>query len=320
MHKLAAPVLYIAGNYNIDLIMGTLAQWPLPGTEVMLEHSALRPGGSAGNCALALAAMQIPHRTIGCQGDDAFTAWLAAQFPGSAERWPQYACETSLTVAVTHPDKERSFLSNYGHITRLSADDVLAQLPDQATAGDIVLLCGTFLCTALLPHYPELLRALRQRGFQVAVDTGWPPQSWDPALREAVSQWLADCDWLLLNEVETLGLAAMSELPQAARSLASRLSGRGGCIVKCGAEGAWWWTAERGDRAAVKPVEVIDTIGAGDSFNAGFLAGLLSGQPAAQALRWGNAVAAHAISTSPRHYPDWRTLQHHIEETADGQR
>ncbi|MDJ1656212.1 carbohydrate kinase family protein, partial [Raoultella sp. Ech2A] len=229
MHKLTAPALYIAGNYNIDLIMGTLAQWPLPGTEVMLEHSALRPGGSAGNCALALAAMQIPHRTIGCQGDDAFTAWLAAQFPGSAERWPQYACETSLTVAVTHPDKERSFLSNYGHITRLSAEDVLAQLPERATAGDIVLLCGTFLCTALLPHYPALLRTLRQRGFQVAVDTGWPPQSWDPALREAVNQWLADCDWLLLNEVETLGLAAMSDLPQAARSLASRLSGRGGC-------------------------------------------------------------------------------------------
>ncbi|HBP35221.1 MAG TPA: carbohydrate kinase family protein, partial [Raoultella ornithinolytica] len=49
MQTLTAPVLYIAGNYNIDLIMGTLAHWPLPGTEVMLEHSALRPGGSAGN-------------------------------------------------------------------------------------------------------------------------------------------------------------------------------------------------------------------------------------------------------------------------------
>lgn len=60
MQTLTAPVLYIAGNYNIDLIMGTLAHWPLPGTEVMLEHSALRPGGSAGNCALAAAAMQIP--------------------------------------------------------------------------------------------------------------------------------------------------------------------------------------------------------------------------------------------------------------------
>lgn len=320
MQQLTAPVLYIAGNYNIDLIMGTLGQWPAPGTEVMLEHSALRPGGSAGNCALAAAAMQIPHCTVGCQGDDAFTAWLAAQFPGSAERWPQYACETSLTVAVTHPDKERSFLSNYGHITRLSADDVLAQLPPQATPGDIVLLCGTFLCTTLLADYPRLLAALHGRGFQVAVDTGWPPHNWDSALRETTYRWLADCDWLLLNEVETLGLADMTELPAAAQALAGRLSGRGGCIVKCGADGAWWWTATHGHHAPVKTVAVIDTIGAGDSFNAGFLAGLLSAKPPAQALRWGNAVAACAISSSPRQYPDWQTLQHHLEESAYGQR
>ncbi|MFK3705887.1 sugar/nucleoside kinase (ribokinase family) [Raoultella sp. BIGb0138] len=320
MHTLTAPALYIAGNYNIDLIMGTLAHWPAPGTEVMLEHSALRPGGSAGNCALAAAAMQIPHCTVGCQGDDAFTAWLASRFPGSAERWPQYPCETSLTVAVTHPDKERSFLSNYGHITRLSADDIVAQLPAQATPGDILLLCGTFLCTTLLPQYPQLLRALQTRGFQVAVDTGWPPHGWTPALRETANRWLGDCDWLLLNEVETLGLADSRELAEAARTLAARLSGRGGCIVKCGADGAWWWTAAAGHHAPATTIEVIDTIGAGDSFNAGFLAGLLNGQPASQALRWGNAVAAHAISSSPRQYPDWRTLQQHLEEVADGQR
>ena len=84
--------------------------------------------------------------------------------------------------------------------------------------------------------------------------------------------------------------------------------------------GAWWWTADQGHHAPVKPVEVIDTIGAGDSFNAGFLAGLLNGQSPSQALRWGNAVAAYAIGSSPRRYPDWRTLQHHIEEVDYGQR
>jgi sugar/nucleoside kinase (ribokinase family) len=124
MDNTRTPVLYIVGNYNIDLVMGTLTHWPAQGTEMMLEHSALRPGGSAGNCALAAAAMQLPHCAVGCQGDDAFTPWLAAQFPGGA-RWPQYPCETSLTVAVTHPNKERSFLSNHGHITRLTAGDVL---------------------------------------------------------------------------------------------------------------------------------------------------------------------------------------------------
>ena len=171
MDNTRTPVLYIVGNYNIDLVMGTLTHWPAQGTEMMLEHSALRPGGSAGNCALAAAAMQPPHCTVGCQGDDAFTPWLAAQFPGGSARWPQYPCETSLTVAITHPNKERSFLSNHGHITRLTAGDVLSQLPAAAGEGDIVLLCGTFLCTGLLSDYPQLLATLRQRGFTLAVDT-----------------------------------------------------------------------------------------------------------------------------------------------------
>lgn len=67
------PTLYVVGNINVDLIMSTLSDWPQRGTEVMLQHSELRPGGSAGNCALALEAMQVPHRAIANQGDDGFS-------------------------------------------------------------------------------------------------------------------------------------------------------------------------------------------------------------------------------------------------------
>ena len=52
------PTLYVVGNINVDLIMSTLSDWPQRGTEVMLQHSELRPGGSAGNCALALEAIE----------------------------------------------------------------------------------------------------------------------------------------------------------------------------------------------------------------------------------------------------------------------
>ena len=41
MDNTRTPVLYIVGNYNIDLVMGTLIHWPAQGTEMMLEHSAL---------------------------------------------------------------------------------------------------------------------------------------------------------------------------------------------------------------------------------------------------------------------------------------
>ncbi|QKJ88881.1 carbohydrate kinase family protein [Paramixta manurensis] len=315
MDRILNATLYVAGNINVDLIMSTLAHWPQPGTETMLEHSELRPGGSAGNCALALAAMHVPHRAVANQGSDGFTDWLAGYFPHSAAAWPRYACESSLTVGVTHPDKERSFISNQGHIVRLTAEDVLHQLPAAAQPGDIVLLCGTFLCTTLFAAYPHLLATLQQRGFLVAVDTGWPPQGWSATLRQQLMVWLPHCDYLLLNQVETLGFADQPTLDASAAWLAERLSGRGGCVVKCGEQGAHFWTRQRQLHAAARNIEVIDTIGAGDSFNAGFLSAVLCGESHDAALQWGIEVAAHAISSSPRRYPDWQTLQQRIQES-----
>jgi sugar/nucleoside kinase (ribokinase family) len=301
--------LYVAGNINVDLIMGTLDSWPQRGTEVMLNHSELRPGGSAGNCALALEAMQVRHRAIANQGNDGLSAWLASHFPHSAAHWTRYRCETSLTVGVTHSDHERSFLSNLGHIVKLTAQDVLDQLPETAADGDIVLLCGTFLCLHLYDEYPALLKELQQRGFITAVDTGWPPQGWSDEVRQHVTQWLPLCDWLLLNEVETRGLAAAENLQHSAQFLAQQLSGRGGCVVKCGPQGASCWQAQHSVSQPARPVTVIDTIGAGDSFNAGFLTALLHQRDLATALQWGIAVASLAISTLPRRYPDWHQLQ-----------
>ena len=306
--------LYVVGNVNADLIMGTLDSWPQRGTEVLLPQSELRPGGSAGNCALALEAMQVRHRAVANQGDDGLSAWLAGYFPHSAAHWTRYACETSITVGITHSDHERSFLSNFGHVAQLSADDVLDQIPLRAAPGDIVLLCGTFLCLALSSHYAALLEELQRRGFITAVDTGWPPQGWSTEVRQQVARWLPSCDWLLLNEAETQGLGAAVTLPVSARQLAGALSGRGGCVVKRGAAGAACWQGAHWLEQPAAAVTVMDTIGAGDSFNAGFLTALLHHQPLSRALQWGIAVASQAISTQPRRYPGWQQLPFSAEE------
>lgn len=102
---------------------------------------------------------------------------------------------------------------------------------------------------------------------------------------------------------------AQKLLDQSGKQLAARLSGRGGCVIKCGAEGARLWSAASVQYAAAQPVTVVDTIGAGDSFNAGFLTALLYHQPSHTALRWGIEVASQAISSSPRRYPSWQQLQ-----------
>lgn len=300
--------LYVVGNINVDLIMSTLQDWPKKGTEAMLESSSLRPGGSAGNCALALSALNVPHRLVANQGNDQFTGWLAGLFPESAPHWPTCDCETSLTFGVTHPDHERTFFSNQGHIVRLSMQDVLAQLPENAQPGDWVLLCGTWLCTALYADYPQLLSALRTRGYRVAIDSGWPPEDWSDTLRTQAAQWLPFCDALLLNEVETLGLAGAQTLDAAAQKLLAQMAENAFCVAKCGPDGARLWSADQALHQHAEPVEVVDTIGAGDSFNAGFLSALIYGLPPATALQWGVRVAGCAISSSPRRYPDWQSL------------
>ncbi|WBL75201.1 carbohydrate kinase family protein [Serratia liquefaciens] len=303
------PTLYVVGNINVDVIMSTLQQWPQQGTEAMLDHSELRPGGSAGNCALALAALETPYRLVANLGNDYFSPWLAQLFPDSSPYWPTYSCETSLTFGVTHPDNERTFFSNQGHITRLSQDDVLHQIPVLAGSGDTVLMCGTFLCTTLLADYPALLKTLRQRGYRIAVDTGWPPQGWSDSLRTQIADWLPFCDILLLNEVETCGMAGSEDLYTAARTLNRQQPADAACVVKCGPDGARMWCGERLLQAAAHPIKVVDTIGAGDSFNAGFLTACLHGHSSAVALRWGIRAASHAISSSPRQYLDWNTLK-----------
>ena len=77
--------IYLIGAVTVDLIMGPVAPWPQPGTETFVAHSELRAGGPAGNTALALKALGVPHHLVCNIGDDMFGAWLAASF-GEAAR------------------------------------------------------------------------------------------------------------------------------------------------------------------------------------------------------------------------------------------
>jgi len=75
-------------------------------------------------------------------------------------------------------------------------------------------------------------------------------------------------------------------------------------VVKRGAAGVSATTKGREISIPAPPVEVIDTVGAGDTFNAAFLAALVSGAPLREALARGVAVASRAVSTYPRRYTD----------------
>ena len=296
------PVTVI-GNVNADLVMGPLLPWPVPGTEVVLPDGGLRVGGAAGNTALALAGLGHPHRLVASRGGDVLGRWLAEKFGAAAAGWSVSDGPTTISVGITHPDGERTFFTAPGHLDGFCLDDVLAQLPATAAPGEIALLIGAFVSPRLLERHDELIDVLAARGFAVALDTGWPTDGWTAATRATVQSWLARTTHLLLNEAEAMALSgAVSPAAAAAAALRTSLAPGGAAVVKRGVRGALLAGPGGLHEAPAPVVEVVDTIGAGDCFNAGYLATIATGGSLPEALAAGVAVASAAISTRPRSY------------------
>ncbi|WAP68524.1 carbohydrate kinase family protein [Jiella pelagia] len=295
--------LAVLGNVNVDLILGPCAPWPLPGTEVMVEHDELRVGGAAGNTALAWAGLGRKHEIFANVGTDTFGAWLKAEFGTRAEAWAVEATATTISVGITHPNGERTFITSRGHLPQFSWESVQRMMDPETLSGGILLVCGSFLTDSLTDDYARLFDWADRQEVEIALDTGWPLKGWSREVRDTVHGWLPRCRYLLLNEIETLALAETDDIVAGIAGLRHELGPDGTVVAKLGAKGAM---AQASDGAPTRrhapDVAVVDTIGAGDVFNAGFLMGIAAGDGLAEALDAGITLASRAISTAPRLY------------------
>ena len=296
------PTIYIIGAVAVDMIMGPVAPWPLPGTETFVPHSEIRPGGPAGNTALALQSLTVSHRIVCNVGSDVFGRWLMESFGDQAKQWDVAKAPTTISVAIEHPGGERTFITAPGNLEHLTADSILNALPPKARPGDIALFTGIFLYPLLLASFDDMIAAVARRGFVIALDTGWPPGGWSEEIRSLASGWLAHCDHVLLNEIESQSLSDEQSISDAAKWLAARAKPEATIIIKRGANGASAWQTDIVAEVAAPKVKVIDTTGAGDAFNAGYLAACLRGVDIARALQDGIVIASAAIASSPRQY------------------
>ncbi len=151
-------------------------------------------------------------------------------------------------------------------------------------------LSSLFLQTALHPGLPELFDALHHAGLTLSLDTNDDPSgNWAGVLPTLLDK----IDLLLPNEDELKQIAGKSTLEAALDALAPRVPL---IVVKCGARGALVQqrSAHGLQRDWVPPVlvEPIDTIGAGDSFNAGFLRAWLNGDDPLRAASFANLTGA----------------------------
>lgn len=294
--------ILVFGNVNVDLVLGELAGWPAVGTEVQMDRSETRPGGSAGNTSLALSSLNVTHRLVASVGQDFFGEWLKEQFDGKCCEWLSCPDPTTVTVGLVHEGGDRAFFTSPGHLLSARVDQLLPNIHSAPEACSIALISGQFLMPFIRDDALTLMGALKDRGWQVAIDPGWPPEGWTAENIGFMRAWLSNCDYALINEDELYGLTGAAEFEAGCALVRSVMSADGHLVIKMGQAGARCYVGQQVYSCASPTVDVIDSVGAGDTFNAAFIAGVVRGVSVQTALAQGVETAARVISTYPRRY------------------
>lgn len=281
--------IVVAGEMNVDLILTGIDGLPAFGTEILARGAIQVPGSSSMICALGLARLGDTVRFAGRVGDDErgrhCVAALRDAGVDTAAVTIDDAHATGLTVALSGA-ADRALVTFPGAIAELRGEDV----PDAMLRGAAHLhVSSYFLQTRLQPDITALLVRARAVGLTVSLDPGFDPaERWDGGLRDV----LRLVDVFLPNAVEACALARTTDVEDALHALA-RLGPT--VVIKQGREGCV--ALDGGQRVHVPSfgVEAIDTTGAGDNFNAGFLHAWLHRRPLDTCLRW--AAACGALST-----------------------
>jgi ribokinase len=264
--------LLVVGDLNADLVLRGGDLVPAFGQrEQLVESASLVLGGSGAIVAAGAARLGLRVAMAGCVGDDVLGRAMVAELEGvdvSAVR--RVGEPTGISVGLARPG-DRAVLTALGALASFRAEDV----PDELlAAARWVHVTSPFL----QPGLDVGAIAARAAG-TTSLDPGW-----DPADRWSLA-W-AGFDVVMPNAQEAQRLSGQEEPAAAARALA----GRGPLVVvKLGEEGA---LASTGERAAAPSVEPVDATGAGDSFDAGFIAARLCGEDLAGALALGCACGA----------------------------
>ncbi len=274
----------VAGDLFIDLIMTGFPALPALGEEGFAAALGRETGGGVANTACGLAALGLRTTLFAIAGADEVT-WFRQRFTARGVDTSMLHVHptdpTAITVAVSTPF-DRIFYTYYGPNTLLPG--LLARQDTRET------LAGARHVHFAFPVAPAMLadlaQFLRDRGTTTSIDVGWQ-EGWlsDPASLEA----LRHMDWFFPNEHEAERMTGESD-PD--RMLAWFRQRGTGVALKLGPNGS---AATRGEECRVVPsipVTPLDTTGAGDCFNAGFLYGMLNGIPLDHCLRAGNICGA----------------------------
>jgi len=288
----------VIGDINIDFAIRS-KRYPPEGGEAHAEEADFHLGGSGCATAVCLQKMGVPSALAGNVGDDIFAEYALGHLRSSGldcslvRKLP--AKQTGFFMILVTPGGQRTMFGNRGaNAEPLLPETLIKRLKE---FNHLHISGYTLLGDAQYEVISEVTREARRRSLTISLDPGVCSSE------EAGERLLG-----MLNLVDTF-LPSQDELKLLVKegtALEEKViplldRGCGAVALKMGAQGSRY---EDGMQTCSVPVHsdpdrrVVNTTGAGDSFNAGFLKGMLEGKSPEQALRMGNE-AAHRMITSP---------------------
>jgi sugar/nucleoside kinase (ribokinase family) len=276
------------GDSFVDHVLSGFPRWPQPGEEAFAQNYFREAGGGAVNTACGLARLGRESALFSITGHDEDAAWLIDRienFGVDTSEVRRGDLPTGLTVSVSAPE-ERAFFTYRG--VNVALDRILRNPSVWERLAQ-----AQHVHFALAPEREPAIAAfeeLRAAGCIVTLDTGWH-EDWlrDPSNVELIRR----ADVFFPNEREAEVIAGTKNPAEMLEFFAQH--GASCVVIKLGRMGAVMFRAGVSYECSGFDVDVVDTTGAGDAFNSGFIHALLDDEPPQRCLEI--ACMCGALST-----------------------
>jgi sugar/nucleoside kinase (ribokinase family) len=315
----------VVGSTTVDLFVSGVKRLPgWGGEEFAVSNLAftdaplrLSLGGNGANAAFALGRLGANVRLLSAVGDDALGNIICNWLEGAGVKTAglrRRDQQTATTVLVVDGERNRLIFHHAGAYPAVTAADLPQGWATPAEGLQVLLINGYTLMQGLRPAgYIDMLQQAHAAGAHTAVDIG--PAIGQVARLEEITPILPWVDTLIANGHELSVCVDAPDVPSQVAAL--HAGGARRVMIKQGEEGATLYDGGAPLHVPAFPVAASQTVGAGDTFNAGLLWGIAQGWDDASAMRYGAAMAALVVRSScgildaPRRDDVTRLLTHY---------